>query len=145
MDVGECIRMETLPFWGKVIKICIILSLFISMAPILVWLERRVAGFIQDRLGPNRVGPFGILQPIADAIKLLFKEEFFPEMSAKTLFFLAPFISLFISVLVFGVVPLGAPFEWRGYVIYPQIANLNVGILYVMAISSLGVFGIMIG
>ncbi|HLB59251.1 MAG TPA: NADH-quinone oxidoreductase subunit NuoH [Bdellovibrionota bacterium] len=137
--------METLPFWGKVIKICIILSLFISMAPILVWLERRVAGFIQDRLGPNRVGPFGILQPIADAIKLLFKEEFFPEMSAKTLFFLAPFISLFISVLVFGVVPLGAPFEWRGYVIYPQIANLNVGILYVMAISSLGVFGIMIG
>jgi len=115
------------------------------MAPFLVWAERRLAGLIQDRLGPNRVGPFGVLQPIADGLKLVFKEEYSPKEVNKALFIMAPGISLFVALMVFAVVPLAAPFEWSGYIIYPQIANLNIGLLYVLAISSLGVFGILLG
>ena len=137
--------MERLPLSWQLIKISIILIMFISMAPLLVWFERRVAAFIQDRLGPNRVGPIGILQPVADGIKLIFKEEFFPALSNKVLYFLAPCISLFVSLFVFAVIPFAAPVEINGKILYPQVANLNIGMLYVLAISSLGVYGIMIG
>lgn len=137
--------MESIPLSWQLIKIGVILFLFINMAPFLVWWERRACAFIQDRLGPNRVGPLGLLQPVADGIKLIFKEEFFPARANKALYFLAPCLSLFVSLFVFAVIPLAAPIEIDGKILYPQIANLNIGMLYVLAISSLGVYGIMVG
>lgn len=137
--------MENIPLTWQLIKIALILVMFVTMAPFMVWWERRACAFIQDRVGPNRVGPLGLLQPVADAIKLLFKEEFFPAKANKFLYLLAPCLSLFVSLFVFAVIPLAAPIEIDGKILYPQIANINIGILYILAISSLGVYGIMIG
>ncbi|MFC2074915.1 NADH-quinone oxidoreductase subunit NuoH [Bdellovibrionota bacterium] len=136
---------ETIPLWVQIIKVCVLLVGFVCIAPVAVWAERRFAGFMQLRLGPNRVGPFGILQPIADAIKLLFKEEYFPKNVNKGLFLLAPFLALFVALFVFTVVPIAAPLElMNGQVIYLQAANPNIGILFVLAISSLMVLSIML-
>ena len=114
--------------------LCIIVPLIVSVA-YLTYAERRVIGLMQRRRGPNVVGPFGLLQPIADAIKLLFKEIIVPTSASKVVFILAPMITFVLSLIGWAVIPFD-----KGVV----LANINVGILYIMAVSSLGIYGIII-
>jgi NADH-quinone oxidoreductase subunit H len=113
----------------------------------LTYYERRALARIQNRIGPNRAGPLGLLQPIADAIKLIFKEEFMPARADKLLFFLAPIITLTPALVITAVVPFapeGAAFPLFGRTITWQIADLNVGVLYIMSIASIAVYGIVL-
>ncbi|MDP2956638.1 MAG: NADH-quinone oxidoreductase subunit NuoH [Longimicrobiales bacterium] len=107
--------------------------------------ERRVAAWIQDRIGPNRVGPFGLLQPIADGLKNLLKEETLPAKSAKAYFVLAPMISVFPALVTFAVIPFAAPLPTPWGVVDMIVADIPIGILYIMALSSLGVYGLVVG
>ena len=118
--------------WIAIKIVAIILPLLLSVA-YLTYAERRVIGLMQLRRGPNVVGPFGLLQPIADAVKLMFKEVIIPTASNKVIFILAPIITFVLALIGWAVIPFD-----KGLV----LANINVGVLYIMAISSLGVYGI---
>ena len=107
-----------------------------TLVPMLVLAERRIAAVIQNRIGPNRVGPLGLLQPLADVIKLLFKEDITPNRADKILFSLAPFLAFAPAAIAFVAIPVGKDL---------QVADLSVGVLYVLAITSLGVYGISFG
>ena len=128
-----------------IIKILFIAHLLIIGVMAMIWSERRVSGWMQDRLGPNRVGPHGLLQPIADGIKFLFKEDIIPNHVDKPLYVLAPAMLLVPAMITIAVVPFGGTIELFGQTINLQIADINIGILYVLAISSLGVYGVVIG
>jgi len=129
----------------KLILIAIIVSVSLVVAMYETYAERKIAAFMQDRIGPNRAGPFGILQPLADGGKLFFKEEIIPSHSNKILFILGPSLAMLTAMLTCAVVPWGGSIELFGRNISLQIADVNIGILYVFAIVSLGVYGIMIG
>ncbi len=129
-------------------KLLVIAVGILTAVPIMVWVERRGAAFIQDRVGPNRVGPFGLIQPIADAVKLLFKEDLTPQGVNRWLYTLAPMISFFVALTTFIVIPFGAGKDLTvfgeplgGLMVAP---HLEVGVLYLLAISSLGVYGIVL-
>ena len=107
--------------------------------------ERKVAGILQDRPGPNRAGPFGLFQPFADGLKLIMKEEIIPNTSNKALFVLGPGLAMSAALMTCAVVPWGDKLVLFGRTIALQIADINVGILYVFAVVSIGVYGIMIG
>ena len=128
-----------------IIKVLFIAHLLIIGVMAMIWSERRVSGWMQDRLGPNRVGPQGLLQPIADGIKFLFKEDLIPNHVDKPLYVLAPAMLLVPAMITIAVVPFGGTIELFGQTINLQIADINIGILYVLAISSLGVYGVVIG
>ena len=128
-----------------IIKILFIAHLLIIGVMAMIWSERRVSGWMQDRLGPNRVGPQGLLQPIADGIKFLFKEDLIPNHVDKPLYVLAPAMLLVPAMITIAVVPFGGTIELFGQTINLQIADINIGILYILAISSLGVYGVVIG
>lgn len=120
------------------------LSFFIAMYT--TYAERKVAAFMQDRLGPNRAGPFGIFQPLADGGKLFFKEEIIPLASNKFLFILGPALAMITALLTSTVIPWAAPFITKGGNVIPlQVADVDMGILLVFGIVSVGVYGIMIG
>ena len=118
-------------------------SLLIAMYS--TYMERKVAAIIQDRKGPNRAGPFGILQPVADGMKLFFKEEIIPLTSNKWLFILGPCMAMLTAMMTGAVVPWGNKIEIFGREVVLQIADINIGILYVFGVVSMGVYGIMIG
>ena len=130
-----------------IIKILFIAHLLIIGVMVMIWSERRVSGWIQDRLGPNRVGPQGLLQPIADGIKFLFKEDLIPNHVDKPLYVLAPVMLLIPAMIAIAVVPFGDSITIDGLEdpIQLQIADINIGILYILAITSLGVYGVVIG
>ena len=130
-----------------IIKILFIAHLLIIGVMAMIWSERRVSGWMQDRLGPNRVGPQGLLQPIADGIKFLFKEDLIPNHVDKPLYVLAPAMLLVPAMITIAVVPFGGDITIAGLddPISLQIADINVGILYILAIASLGVYGVVIG
>jgi NADH-quinone oxidoreductase subunit H len=107
--------------------------------------ERKIAAALQDRRGPNRAGPFGLLQPLADGLKLFFKEEIIPSFSSKFLFILGPSMAMLTAIMTSAVVPWGDKVHFFDRDIALQIANVDVGILYVFGVVSLGVYGIMIG
>jgi NADH-quinone oxidoreductase subunit H len=107
--------------------------------------ERKVAAFMQDRVGPDRAGPFGIFQPLADAGKFFFKEEIIPNTSDKFLFIIGPGIAMLTALMTSVVIPWGGILEISGREISLQVSDLNIGVLYVFAVVSLGVYGIMIG
>lgn len=107
-----------------------------SLVPILVLAERRLSAFIQNRLGPNRVGPFGLLQPLADVIKLVFKEEVIPARADKVLYSLGPLLAFVPAAMAFAAIPVG-----RGV----QVLDISVGVLYVITVSALSVYGISFG
>lgn len=124
------------------IKIVIVITVLLLGVAYSVYAERRVSAFIQNRYGPNRVGPEGILQPFADVFKLVFKEDIVPTRANKTIHTLAPMISIFVSLTTVAVVPFGYKIILWGKEIPLQIADVNIGILYILALTSLGVYGI---
>jgi len=123
--------------------VVLILALLTGFA-YLTWYERRALARIQTRIGPNRAGPQGLLQPIADAVKLIFKEELVPAKADKILFFWAPVITMVPSIIIAAVIPFGPTVELFGRKISLSMANINVGVLYVMSIASIAVYGIVL-
>ncbi len=126
-------------------KTVIVFALILAIIPVLLWAERKVSAWIQDRIGPNRVGPFGLLQPLADVLKFLFKEEVIPTAAEKWLFLAAPVLTLVPAFLTFAAVPVGDPIRLFGREVKLQLASLNVGLLYIFAVGSLGAYGLVFG
>ena len=124
------------------VKIVFIILIILTSVSYLVLVERRVSAFIQNRIGPNRVGPAGLFQPVADIVKLFFKEDIVPKAANKFVHSLAPLISLVVAMTTFAVIPFGNSIHLFGRDIKLMIADVNVGILYILALSSLGVYGI---
>lgn len=129
----------------NLIKIGLVIGAMMTAVAYLSLAERRLSAVIQDRYGPNRVGPFGLLQPVADGIKFMWKEDMIPGGVDRTLFVLAPILILIPSLLTFAVIPFGSTITVAGYTIPLQIIDLNVGILYVLGMTSLAVYGIALG
>ncbi len=122
--------------FNEVYKILFLLVPVLVSVAMIVWLDRRVWAFVQKRQGPNVVGPFGLLQSLADALKYIFKEIIIPASSNKVIFILAPIITMTLALIAWAVIPFGED---------QVLANINVGILYIFAVSSLGVYGIIMG
>ena len=122
-------------------SLIIILGLTAGFAYV-TYFERRILARIQVRIGPNRAGPFGLLQPIADAVKLIFKEELIPAKADKVIFILAPVITVFPALVITAVIPWGTSIQLFGRVIELNLVDINVGALYIMAIASISVYGI---
>ena len=129
----------------KLILIVVVISASLVIAMYTTFAERKVAAILQDRRGPNRAGPFGLLQPLADGLKLFFKEEIIPNFSNKFLFILGPALAMLTAMMTSAIIPWGDKVELFGREISLQITDVNVGILYVFGVVSLGVYGIMIG
>ena len=129
----------------KFVLIAIIVSVSLLVAMYETYAERKVAAFIQDRRGPNRAGPFGILQPVADGLKLFMKEEIIPNLSNKFLFVLGPGLAMLTAMMTSAVIPWSSKLELFGRSIELQIADVNIGILYIFGLVSMGVYGVMIG
>jgi NADH-quinone oxidoreductase subunit H len=134
-----------LGFIVLLIKIGVMLGALLLAASYLVWLERKLLARFQIRLGPNRAGIFGLLQPIADAVKLLTKEDIIPAQADAFIFQLAPAVVAMTALLMFAVVPVGPDMVIFGRAVPMVITDLNVGLLYVFALSSLGVYGVALG
>ena len=129
----------------KFILIAIIVTTSLIVAMYSTYAERKVAAFLQDRRGPNRAGPFGLLQPVADGLKLFFKEEIIPTLSSKFLFILGPMLAMITATMTSAVIPWGSTIDIGGRLVPLQIADINIGVLYIFGVVSLGVYGIMIG
>jgi len=128
-----------------VAKIVVVFGLMLLSVTYLTWLERKILSDIQVRLGPMRVGPHGLLQPIADGLKLLFKEEIVPQAADRTLYLLAPVLALIPAFISFAVIPFGDRIRLFGQSIDLVIADVNIGLLYVFGVASLGIYGIVLG
>jgi len=120
----------------EVYKILFLLIPILVSVALIVWFDRRVWAFVQKRRGPNVVGPFGLLQTVADALKFIFKEIIIPASANKVIFILAPIVTMTLALIAWAVIPFSEELE---------LSNINVGILYLFAISSLGVYGIIMG
>jgi NADH-quinone oxidoreductase subunit H len=129
----------------KSILIGSIFGLTLFVAAYSTYAERKVAAFLQDRIGPDRAGPFGMFQPLADGLKFIMKEEIIPNVSNKILFVLGPCIAMLTALMAGVIIPWGGTLEIGGLTYSLQIADLNIGILYVFGVVSIGVYGIMIG
>ncbi len=129
----------------KIILVLLVFLVSLGVAAYATYGERKVAAFMQDRVGPDRAGPFGLLQPIADGVKMFMKEDFIPANSNKFLFILGPSIAMLTALMTAVVVPWSSPVTIGGEVYPMQITDINIGILYVFGVVSIGVYGIMIG
>ncbi len=129
----------------KAILILVLFLVSLGIAAYSTYAERKVAAFLQDRIGPDRAGPFGLLQPIADGVKMFLKEEIIPTISDKFLFILGPSLFMVTALMTSAVIPWGKSIEFGGQVYSLQVADINIGILYILGVVSLGVYGIMIG
>lgn len=128
-----------------ILKLGVVLGVLLFVVSYLVYVERKLISRLQVRIGPNRAGPFGLLQPIADAVKLLTKEDILPQGADPHIYRLAPAIVASTALLIFAVVPFGEGVRWLGRDIPFVIADLNVGLLYALALTSLGVYGVALG
>jgi NADH-quinone oxidoreductase subunit H len=129
----------------KFILIAAIVTTALVVAMYSTYAERKIAAFLQDRVGPNRAGPFGLLQPMADGLKLFMKEEIIPLTSSKFLFILGPMLAMITATMTSAVIPWGSTIDIAGRQVPLQIADINIGVLYIFGVVSLGVYGIMIG
>ncbi|WP_020499680.1 NADH-quinone oxidoreductase subunit NuoH [Sciscionella marina] len=143
MSARELIAND--PTWLSLVKAVLVFALLLVITILLIWFERRVLGRMQQRPGPNRVGPFGLLQTVADALKLAFKEDIRPKLADNWVYFLAPAISAGAAFLAFSVIPLGGQVNLFGYQTSLQLADMPVSLLVVLACSSVGVYGIVLG
>lgn len=126
-----------------IVKVLVLLFVVLTVNAYLTWFERKVVAHIQSRWGPHRVGPHGLLQPLADGLKFLFKEDPTPAGVSKFVYYLAPLLALALALTSIGVIPFGPnPLHFRGHDIYLGIADLNIGILALFAITALGVYGV---
>lgn len=139
------LSLEWLLLLDKTVIAFVAFAITLLIATYSTYAERKVAAFLQDRVGPDRAGPFGILQPLADAGKFFFKEEIIPNTSDKFLFIIGPGIAMLTALMTSAVIPWGGSLEIGGRQIPLQVTDLNIGVLYVFAVVSLGVYGIMIG
>lgn len=135
--------------WIFLIEKCVLILIIISVSLLVAMYEtlaeRKVAAWMQDRRGPSRAGPWGILQPLADGMKLFAKEEIIPTSSSRLLFVLGPGLAMLTAMMTSAVVPWSSHFVIGGHVVNMQIADVNIGILYIFGVVSMGVYGIMIG
>jgi NADH-quinone oxidoreductase subunit H len=129
----------------KIVLVVIVFSVSLLIAMYATYAERKVAAFLQDRIGPDRAGPFGILQPVADGVKMFMKEEIIPDVSNKFLFILGPSLAMLTACMTSAAIPWGSGLTINGETFSLQIADINIGILYIFAVVSFGVYGIMIG
>ena len=136
--------MDFISFSIICVKVLIVFAVTMLTVLIMIYAERRVSAFMQGRLGPNRVGPQGVLQPIADGIKFLMKEDIVPAGVDKPVFLLAPAMLLIPALMTFAVIPFGASITLFGRNIPLQVADVNVGILYILALTSIGVYGLVL-
>ena len=127
---------ELFIFFEQIYRILFLLIPVLVSVAMIVWLDRRVWAFVQKRRGPNVVGPFGLFQTLADALKYIFKEIIIPASSNKVIFILAPIVTMTLALIAWAVIPFSETFV---------LADINVGILYLFAVSSLGVYGIIMG
>lgn len=135
--------MPPFNFWVTLVTIVVAMGAILGACAYLIYVERKVAAFMQDRIGPNRVGPFGLLQPIADGLKFLLKEEVVPDRADKVLYLLAPAVAVSTALLAFAVVPFGPTSEvWYPFIIAP---NIDIGIVFILAVTSLTVYAIILG
>lgn len=139
------LAIDTALLIEKLVLILVVVMASLGIAMYTTFAERKVAAILQDRRGPNRAGPFGLLQPLADGLKLFFKEEIIPNFSSKFLFILGPGLAMLTAIMTSAVIPWGNTIEVFGRTISLQIADVNIGILYVFGVVSMGVYGIMIG
>ena len=135
--------MELLTF--KLILVVVLFALTMGVAAYSTWAERKVAAIMQDRIGPNRTGPFGLLQPLADGGKLFFKENFVPANAQRFLYQLGPSIVMFISLITGAVIPWGQSLNIGGYSFDLQVASVDIGVLFLIGMVSIGVYGMMLG
>src|SRR5437016_6962965 len=124
------------------IKAAVLAFVLLTTLAYLQWVERKVIAHIQSRLGPSRVGPHGLLQPLADVIKLITKEDLLPPHVNKFFYLLAPFLAVTMALLSISVIPFGKDIEIFGRTTPMQLTDLNVGVLFVLAVSSMGVYGV---
>lgn len=140
--------MELTPFqielYAMVAKLALVLIVLLHAAPIMAWAERRICSWMQNRTGPNRVGPFGLLQSIADAVKFIFKEDLVPAHVRKWYYLIAPGLCVVPAFLTFAVVPFGPVINVQGVPIWLQLSTFNVGFIFAISISSLAVYGIIV-
>ncbi|MGH3764632.1 MAG: NADH-quinone oxidoreductase subunit NuoH [Pseudonocardiaceae bacterium] len=132
------------PLWLTIIKVVVIFVFLMVMTLFMIWFERRVVGRMQQRPGPNRVGPFGLLQSLADGLKLALKEDITPVLADRWVYVLAPVVSTVTAFTAFAVIPIGGEVSIFGEHTVLQVADLQVGVLVVLACSSLGVYGIVL-
>ena len=126
----------------SLIKVVVVFAVLMTTLAYLQWVERKVIAHIQVRPGPYRVGPHGLLQPLADVIKLITKEDLMPPYVNKPLYLLAPFLAITMALLSISVIPFGPRFRWPATHTWMQLTDLNIGVLFVLAVSSMGVYGI---
>ncbi|MEP7195976.1 MAG: NADH-quinone oxidoreductase subunit NuoH [Saprospiraceae bacterium] len=129
----------------KLIFISVIFGISLFVAMYSTYAERKIAAFLQDRIGPNRAGPFGLLQPLADGVKLFFKEEFIPNKADRWLFLMGPGFFMVTALMTSAVIPFGPDIMVDGKPFSLQATDINVGLLYIFGVVSLGVYGILIG
>ena len=127
------------------VKLALVLAVVLAIAAYLVLLERKLLGRFQQRFGPNRVGPFGLLQPLADGAKMLLKEDLIPAGADRFLFMIVPAVLPITTLLAFAVVPFGTDVTVMGQKVPMIISDLDVGVLFVLALSSVGVYSMALG
>ncbi|MFN2629125.1 MAG: NADH-quinone oxidoreductase subunit NuoH [Gaiellaceae bacterium] len=134
------------PWWISIIKAFVIINLVMAAFAYTTWLERKLLGRMQLRYGPNRAGPFGLLQPIADLVKLVRKEAFQPnEVRSGLIYITAPIVSMFTALAAFSVIPFGAGWHLYHWHINGEVANVPIGLILIFALGSVGVYGFIVG